>query len=167
MAFLLRSRRRRTLALVGCTATAAHALSTATTSYPPFVYHDAYSCPWPADHRFPMAKFRVLKETLVNSGAFRGTFVTPTHPFDDDGMTHVYAVHDQDYVDRFLANALTHDEKRRIGLAFNEHLVYRTLAEVGGTVATCDLAMETGLACNLAGGTHHAHRTFGRYVSCV
>jgi acetoin utilization deacetylase AcuC-like enzyme len=114
-----------------------------------------------------MAKFRVLKETLVNSGAFRGTFVTPTHPFDDDGMTHVYAVHDQDYVDRFLANALTHDEKRRIGLAFNEHLVYRTLAEVGGTVATCDLAMETGLACNLAGGTHHAHRTFGRYVWCV
>jgi acetoin utilization deacetylase AcuC-like enzyme len=113
-----------------------------------------------------MAKFRVLKETLVNSGAFRGTFVTPTHPFDDDGMTHVYAVHDQDYVDRFLANALTHDEKRRIGLAFNEHLVYRTLAEVGGTVATCDLAMETGLACNLAGGTHHAHRTFGRY-ECV
>ena len=137
---LVKARRRASsswAALLGA-ATAARALTTTTSSYPPFVYHEAYSCPWPPNHRFPMAKFHVLKETLVNSGAFRGNFVTPTHPLNDSdggaGMAHVYAVHDRDYVDRFVANVLTHEEKRRIGLDFNEHLVHRTLAEVGGTV---------------------------------
>jgi hypothetical protein len=33
--------------------------------------------------------------------------------------------------------------------------------QVGGTVLTCELALRYGLACNLAGGTHHAHRSFG------
>ena len=107
------------------------AFSSKSNQYPPFVYHEAYSCPWPETHRFPMAKFRILKETLTNSGAFRGTFEKPPHPLEtEDGMNHVYAVHDVDYVDRFVANQLTAEEKRRIGLDFNEHLVYRTLAEV-------------------------------------
>ena len=78
-----------------------------------------------------MAKFRILKETLQNSGAFRGTFERPPHPLDTvDGMKNVYTVHDANYVDRFVANQLTAAEQRRIGLDFNEHLVYRTLAEV-------------------------------------
>lgn len=129
---------------------------------PPMVYHEAYSCPWPEAHRFPMAKFRVLKDSLVNSGAFRGNFDTPPHPMETpDAMRHVYAVHDKQYVDRFIAGQLTYEEKRRIGLDFNDHLVYRTLAEVGGTMHTCDLAMQHGMACNLAGGTHHAHYDFG------
>ena len=107
------------------------AFSAKNTPYPPMVYHEAYSCPWPEGHRFPMAKFRLLKESLTKSGAFRGTFERPLHPFEtDDGMKHVYAVHDMNYVDRFVANQLTATEQRRIGLDFNEHLVYRTLAEV-------------------------------------
>jgi acetoin utilization deacetylase AcuC-like enzyme len=34
-------------------------------------------------------------------------------------------------------------------------------AQVAGTVLTCELALHYGLACNLAGGTHHAHRHYG------
>lgn len=37
----------------------------------------------------------------------------------------------------------------------------RTLAEVSGTLLTAELALQHGLACNTAGGTHHAHRHFG------
>ncbi|CAE7864905.1 unnamed protein product, partial [Symbiodinium sp. KB8] len=40
-------------------------------------------------------------------------------------------------------------------------LVCRTRLEVAGTLLTARLALETGLACNTAGGTHHAHRAWG------
>lgn len=49
----------------------------------------------------------------------------------------------------------------RIGLPYTESLVDRTLLEVSGTVLAARLALEFGLACNLAGGTHHAYRDFG------
>ena len=46
---------------------------------------------------------------------------------------------------------------RRIGLPWSQALVRRTRLEVAGTILTARLALEHGLACNLAGGTHHAH----------
>lgn len=49
----------------------------------------------------------------------------------------------------------------RIGLPYSESLVDRTLIEVSGTVLAARLALKFGLACNLAGGTHHAHKGFG------
>ena len=49
----------------------------------------------------------------------------------------------------------------RIGLPYSKSLVDRTLLEVSGTVLAARLALKYGLACNLAGGTHHAHRDFG------
>jgi acetoin utilization deacetylase AcuC-like enzyme len=50
---------------------------------------------------------------------------------------------------------------RRIGFPWSEHLVRRTLASVGGTLAAAHDAMQTGLGGNLAGGTHHAFRSEG------
>lgn len=49
----------------------------------------------------------------------------------------------------------------RIGLPYSDTLVDRTLLEVSGTILAARLALEFGLACNLAGGTHHAHKSFG------
>ena len=37
----------------------------------------------------------------------------------------------------------------------------RTITAIGGTLRTTQLAVEHGLACNTAGGTHHAHAAFG------
>ena len=129
---------------------------------PPFVYHEAYSCPWPEKHRFPMPKFRALKDVLVNGGIFKGDFAKPPHPLEvAQGLDAIYLTHERQYVDRFLSNTLSKEETRRIGLDFNEHLVYRTLAEVGGTIHASDLALKYGLAINGAGGTHHAHFTYG------
>ena len=131
-------------------------------SFPPFVYHDAYSCPWPSSHRFPMNKFLNLKQYLVRENIFDGSFTLPPHPLEvDELMAHVIAVHDKEYVDRFIHGKLSKEEKRMIGLEFSDHLVYRTFAEVGGTIHTLDLALKTGLAVNLAGGTHHAHKCHG------
>jgi acetoin utilization deacetylase AcuC-like enzyme len=40
-------------------------------------------------------------------------------------------------------------------------LIERTLLEVAGTVLTCQLALQYGIASNLAGGTHHATFNYG------
>lgn len=130
--------------------------------YPPIVYDEGYSCPWPATHRFPMSKFMDLKNVLVNSRSFLGKFDVPLNPLDCPIlMDLVYEVHEQSYVHKFLNDQLNSTEKRRIGLDFNEYLVRRTFLEVGGTILGVEKALDVGLAVNLAGGTHHAHYNYG------
>lgn len=70
-------------------------------------------------------------------------------------------VHCPDYVRAFCSGTLLPAALRRMGLPWSEALVERTLAEVGGTLLTAELALQHGLACNTAGGTHHAHRDAG------
>jgi acetoin utilization deacetylase AcuC-like enzyme len=65
------------------------------------------------------------------------------------------------YVDAFCSGALPLEAMRRIGFPWSPELVERTLAEVSGTLLTAELALQHGLACNTAGGTHHAHRAEG------
>jgi len=48
-----------------------------------------------------------------------------------------------------------------MGLPWTPDLVERSLAEVGGTLLTAELALQHGLATNTAGGTHHAARAAG------
>jgi acetoin utilization deacetylase AcuC-like enzyme len=50
---------------------------------------------------------------------------------------------------------------RRIGLPWSARLVHRTCVAVGGTLLTARLALEHGIACNTAGGTHHAFAAYG------
>ena len=54
------------------------------------------------------------------------------------------------------ASAASEKATREIGLPWSDDLVERTLMEVSGTMLTCELALQTGLAVNTAGGTHHA-----------
>ena len=128
----------------------------------PLVYHPAYSCPWPATHRFPMWKFADLKAHLSKIGLANADSLH--RPRDDPPHEWFEAVHDPQYYRSFLAATLGEAAERRIG--FKEEtrtpaLIQRTLLEVSGTVRTAELAMRHGLAANLAGGTHHAHRGFG------
>ena len=64
--------------------------------------------------------------------------------------------HASDYVTTVLEGRLDGAGRRRLGLVFGQALLRRSLAAVGGTVLAGQLALEEGLACNLAGGGHHA-----------
>jgi acetoin utilization deacetylase AcuC-like enzyme len=69
-----------------------------------------------------------------------------------------------DFVQRFLQGRLSTEECRYIG--FREQiarpeLIERTVLEVAGTVLTAQLAVEYGIASNVAGGTHHASPVAG------
>jgi acetoin utilization deacetylase AcuC-like enzyme len=65
-------------------------------------------------------------------------------------------VHTPDYVAAYCQGSLDAKAQRRIGLPWSPNLVRRTCTAVGGTILTAKLALNQGIACNTAGGTHHA-----------
>ena len=69
--------------------------------------------------------------------------------------------HCPQYVSDIVAGTLDHKARRRLGLPWSEGLVKRTCIAPMGTLLTAQLALRQGLACHLAGGTHHAHYDFG------
>ena len=125
---------------------------------PPFVYHPAYSAPLPSSHRFPMAKFRLLEQRLLQLG-----LATPEqfHQPLPVPRRWLELVHSRRYHQAFSQGRLTPMEQRRIGLPATTPLVQRTWLAVGGTVLTARLALQHGMACHLAGGTHHAFADHG------
>ena len=68
--------------------------------------------------------------------------------------------HCPDYLNRFINNKQSAQELRRMGLPWTEPLVKRSLISPNGTLLAASLALDHGIACHLAGGTHHAHRDF-------
>ncbi len=124
----------------------------------PLVYHPAYVVPLPEGHRFPMAKFQLLYELLLaDQVAVPEQFFCPDRPL----QTVIEQVHTPDYVAAYLEGTLDPKAQRRIGLPWSPALVNRTCTAVGGTILTAQLALQYGLACNTAGGTHHAFPSYG------
>jgi acetoin utilization deacetylase AcuC-like enzyme len=124
----------------------------------PIVYHPAYSAEMTALTRFPMEKFRRLAEVLVEQGlAEAGGFHTPD--FADFDL--IAGVHDPVYVRQLFDVAAPPAVERRIGLPMTRAVVDRARAATAGTLLTARLALNGGLACNCAGGSHHAARDYG------
>jgi acetoin utilization deacetylase AcuC-like enzyme len=118
----------------------------------PIVWAPGYSPEFPESHRFPMAKFRLLKDWVDHHVPNTQIFTPTPCPIDV-----LVETHDPDYVHGFQSGTLDAKAIREIGLPWSEGLRDRTILALGGTMRTCDLAKTYGLASHLAGGTHHAH----------
>ena len=118
-------------------------------------YTDHYAIDLPPEHRFPMPKYRLVRDLLSSDELFE--FV----PAPLASAEIVELAHDPEYVRRFLAGSLSAQEMRRIGFPWSEQLVRRTMASVGGTLSATEEALATGWGGTLAGGTHHAFRSEG------
>lgn len=124
----------------------------------PIIYHPDYVAPLPDGHRFPMAKFKLLYSLLIEDGVAQPQqFYTPISPAQEL----IELVHSCDYVNAYRQGTLDPKAQRRIGLPWSPALVNRTCVAVGGTILTAQLALSSGLACNTAGGTHHAFPSYG------
>ncbi|MDJ0733083.1 MAG: histone deacetylase [Nostocaceae cyanobacterium] len=124
----------------------------------PIIYHPDYVVPLPDGHRFPMAKFQQLYELLLVDGiAQTQQFYTPERPPTEL----IQLIHTPDYVEAYCQGTLEPKVQRRIGLPWSPALANRTCMAVGGTILTGKLALKHGLACNTAGGTHHAFPSYG------
>ncbi|MEM0987313.1 MAG: histone deacetylase [Pseudomonadota bacterium] len=119
----------------------------------PIVYHPDYMAPLRQGHRFPMSKYGYLRDHLQRLGLLKsGGFVSPAPA----ALRVLELAHTPDYVDRTLSLTQTADEVRRIGLPNTERVVRRSRLSAAGTTLAGWLALEHGIACNAAGGSHHA-----------
>ena len=118
-------------------------------------YTDRYEIPLLEGHRFPIQKYRMLRELLAVDGLFR----FEAAPLAEREV--IELAHDREYVEAFLNGTLSAQAIRRIGFPWSEGLVKRTLASVGGTLAATKEALVNSWGGNLAGGTHHAFRGKG------
>jgi acetoin utilization deacetylase AcuC-like enzyme len=124
----------------------------------PLVYHPDYVAPLPPGHRFPMRKFQLLYECLLGDQVARPEqFQTPELP----PINWLEQVHCPNYIHSYSQGTLDSQAQRRIGLPWSDALVRRTFRALGGTILTARLALSHGLACNTAGGTHHAFPNYG------
>lgn len=113
-------------------------------------YTDHFALPLPPGHKFPIRKYRMLRELLARDGVFEFTPAPLADPAD------IALAHDPAYVQAFVEGRLTATVMRRIGFPWSEDLVARTLASAGGTLGATEDALSHGWGGTLAGGTHHA-----------
>ncbi len=116
-------------------------------------YHAGYSVPLPARHPFPMGKFAALHALLLREGVIREADVVAPREVDRADLR---LVHTARYLEALISGTLSPAEVRRMGLPWSAALVRRSLLAVQGTANAMAMALEDGLAGNLAGGTHHA-----------
>ncbi len=117
------------------------------------LYSDHYTIELPANHSFPIQKYRLIREQLVAEGTLGSEdllepmLVAPTD---------VRLVHTDEYWAQLTSGTLSANAIRRLGLPWSEALVRRSRASVQGTLTAARIAIRDGIAINLAGGTHHA-----------
>jgi acetoin utilization deacetylase AcuC-like enzyme len=122
------------------------------------VHHPAYDAEFDADHRFPMGKYTALMEELAQSGLLNRAIVhTPIMP----EPAKLELAHDADYVASVFAANVDPKIERLIGFPVNRKVADRALLATSGTMLAAQLALEHGIACNTAGGSHHAKRAHG------
>lgn len=118
-------------------------------------YTDHYVLPLPPGHRFPMEKYSQLRDLVKNLDAIE----LVEAPAVSD--TQILYAHDPTYLMKILRGNLSPQEQREIGFPWSTQMVERSRRSAGATLAAAKVALEEGLAANLAGGTHHAYRNRG------
>lgn len=123
----------------------------------PLVYHPNYSFSFDPNHRFVMSKFAYLYEHVQSLGLINDNLTQPLLGSPEP----LELVHCENYIHDLWHNRLDEKVMRRIGLPWSKELMARTFTAPLGTLQTARLALKHGIACHLAGGTHHAHTDFG------
>ncbi len=126
-------------------------------------YADNFVLPLPEGHRFPMAKYRMLRDRLVRE-------LPPVRmaqaPAASDGE--LALAHTPGYIDAIAHGTLPAPAQREIGFPWSPAMAERARRSVGATVAAARVALAPstdarafgpgeGVAANLAGGTHHSY----------
>ncbi|MDH3280533.1 MAG: histone deacetylase, partial [Gammaproteobacteria bacterium] len=115
-------------------------------------YCDQFVLPLPPTHRFPMDKYRRLRDRIqrFNDGRFELRVPAAANP------EQLALAHCQRYIGSVFGGHLDRGQLRALGFPWSEQLVERSRRSVGATVEACRAALADGAAASLAGGTHHA-----------
>lgn len=110
----------------------------------------------PPGHRFPMAKYRLLRERVAQD--LPGVRLHAARPAPDEVLR---LAHDAAYLQAVAHGQLSPAQQREIGFPWSPALVERSRCSVGATLQALDRAWQDGVGVNLAGGTHHASAAQG------
>ncbi len=113
-------------------------------------YADQFVLPLPPGHRFPMSKYRLLRDELEKLS----TVELQPAPEASDGE--LALAHTPSYLAAVITGALAPAAQREIGFPWSEAMVARARRSVGATICAARSALGEGVALNVAGGTHHA-----------
>ncbi|MGE0811678.1 MAG: histone deacetylase [Immundisolibacter sp.] len=113
-------------------------------------HSDHYVLPLPPGHRFPMPKYRLLRERIEGDAGFR---LRESPPASEGELA---LAHEPAYIAAVFQGTLSPALQREIGFPWSERMVERSRRSVGATIAAARAALAEGVAANLAGGTHHA-----------
>ena len=119
-------------------------------------YSDQFVLPLPQGHRFPMAKYAMLRDALVAHLPDIQLLQAPRASDVD-----LLRVHTPDYVRGIADGSVPAAMTREIGFPWSEAMAERARRSVGATVAAARSAIRQGIGANLAGGTHHAYADKG------
>ena len=121
-------------------------------------YHPIYTYGIDKNSRFPRDRYELTRKAL-NKSKSDLVFVEPEMIEIED----IYIAHDRSFVDAFINGSLSTQEKRKIGLQpWNDNIIDRTRYIMGGSLGAMYSAIErVSAAANMAGGTHHAHYSYG------
>lgn len=121
-------------------------------------YAPGYYAPIPNEHIFPMKKFKGLHSYLTEQQIIHPSDIIEPSMVD---MANLLTVHSNRYSKGIMNGNLGDKELRRLGLPWSEGLAVRSRLAVQGTINAALMALQDGIAGNLAGGTHHAMPDYG------
>ena len=116
------------------------------------VNHKDYYAKIGDDHKFPINKFSKLADYLLEQKIV-SKFYKP-YPCSDETLKRA---HSEKYISDIKNKTLDESIVKKIGFPLVDSVVQRSLIATGGTVLASKLAINFGIACNTAGGSHHAN----------
>jgi acetoin utilization deacetylase AcuC-like enzyme len=115
-------------------------------------YATQFVLPLPPGHRFPMAKYQLLRDRLADE--LPSIDLSQAPPASDGELA---LAHTPAYITAISDGSVDPRVMREIGFPWSPAMVERARRSVGATIAACRAAFPDGVAANVAGGTHHAY----------
>jgi acetoin utilization deacetylase AcuC-like enzyme len=124
----------------------------------PIVNHPDYVAQIGDDHRFPIKKFGALFDLLQKDNILNKENLHIPEPAQYLDLT---KAHQPEYIQKIDNLSLSKEEERKLGFPMVPSVKRRSYMATGGTVLSAELALRYKLACNTAGGSHHAFSDSG------
>ena len=124
----------------------------------PIVNHPDYVAQIGDDHKFPIKKFGELFKLLKND---RIVSEKNLHIPSPASLEDLARVHTHEYIEKISNLTLSQEEEKKLGFPMVPSVRQRSFVATGGTILAAQLALSEGLACNTAGGSHHAFANSG------
>ncbi|MFW6131250.1 MAG: histone deacetylase [Candidatus Aminicenantaceae bacterium] len=109
------------------------------------------------NHVFPVEKYRIIYEKLIQMGIKKENFISPEPVNDED----LFLVHSPKYIKKLKTGSLSHSEIMTLEMSYSQEIKKFAWLFTGGTIRTVEIALEEGMSVHIGGGFHHGFPDHG------